>query len=79
MYGGTQPDKLAALMREQDDGLLARILWAWPEPVPFRLMQTVPNAEWAIGALDRLREIDLQPGDPPQPIMVPRWLAKRAT
>ena len=36
-YGGTQPDKLALLMRDADDGLLARVLWAWPEPIPFRL------------------------------------------
>ena len=41
-YGGTQPDKLAMLMREADDGLLARILWAWPEPIPFRLGSQAP-------------------------------------
>jgi hypothetical protein len=34
-------------------------------------MQTVPNAEWAIAALDLLRKIDLQPGDRPRPILVP--------
>ena len=70
-YGGTQPDKLALLMREADDGLLARILWAWPESIPFRLGSQAPGVEWAISALDRLRELDLQPGDPPSPIMVP--------
>ncbi len=70
-YGGTQPDKLAMLMREADDGLLARVLWAWPEPIPFRLSSRAPGVEWAIGALDRLRELDLQPGDPPSPVMVP--------
>ena len=26
---------------------------------------------WAIAALDRLREIELQPGEPPKPILVP--------
>jgi hypothetical protein len=71
VYGGTQPDKLAMLMREADDGLLGRILWAWPEPVPFRLGNAVPGAQWAIAALDRLRELELQLGDPSQPIMVP--------
>jgi hypothetical protein len=71
VYGGTQPDNLALFLREADDGLLGRILWAWPEPIPFRLAQTAPGAQWAIAALDRLRELDLQPGDPPQPIMVP--------
>jgi hypothetical protein len=71
VYGGTQPDRLALLMREADDGLLGRILWAWPEPIPFRLGHAAPGAQWAIGALERLRELDLQPGDPPAPIMVP--------
>ena len=71
VYGGTQPDKLALLMREADDGLLGRVLWDWPEPIPFRLGQEAPGAQWAIRALDRLRELDLRPGDPPSPIMVP--------
>jgi Protein of unknown function (DUF3987) len=55
VYGGTQPDKLALLMREADDGLLGRILWVWPEPILFRLGRQAPRAEWAIDALDRLR------------------------
>jgi Protein of unknown function (DUF3987) len=71
VYGGTQPDKLARLMRGCDDGLLGRMLWVWPEPVPFRLGCQAPRIDWAIRALDRLRELDLQPGDPPTPIMVP--------
>jgi hypothetical protein len=71
VYGGTQPDKLARLLHEADDGLLGRILWLWPAPLPFRLGHQTPRAEWAIRALDRLRELDLQPGDPPMPIRVP--------
>jgi hypothetical protein len=71
VYGGTQPDKLARLLREADDGLLGRLLWLWPKPVPFHLGHQTPRAEWAIRALDRLRELDLQPGDPPMPIRVP--------
>jgi hypothetical protein len=71
VYGTTQPDKLAHLMRGADDGLLARILWSWPDPIPFVLGQDPPGVQWAIKALDRLRELDLQPGDPPSPIMVP--------
>jgi hypothetical protein len=57
------------LTRQGDDGLLGRILWVWPEPVAFRLGASGPTS--AIRALDRLRELDLQPGDPPMPIMVP--------
>jgi hypothetical protein len=71
VYGGTQPDKLAQMMREADDGLLGRLLWAWPEPIPFCLGYAAPGAEWAIRALDLLRELDMRPGDPPSPMMVP--------
>jgi Protein of unknown function (DUF3987) len=71
VYGGTQPDRLARLLREGDDGLLARLLWLWPEPVPFRLGCRTPDTERAIRALDRLRELDLQPGDPLLPIRIP--------
>jgi hypothetical protein len=71
VYGGTQPEKLAELMRDADDGMLARLLWAWPDAIPFRLGRAVPAANWAIEALDRLRRLELQPGDPPQPVMVP--------
>ena len=78
VYGGTQPERLAALLHEPDDGLLARILWTWPDPIPFRLGSEVPGSQWAIRALDRLRELDLQPGDPPRPIMVPLDVRRRA-
>jgi hypothetical protein len=71
VYGSTQPDKIALLMRGADDGLLARFLWSWPNPVPFRLGTKPPGTQFAIRALDRLRELDLQSGDPPTPIMVP--------
>src|SRR5437763_11225918 len=70
VYGGTQPDRLARLLREAD-GLLARMLWVWPDPIPFRLGQQTPRVTWAIAALDRLREMELQPGEPPRPILVP--------
>lgn len=37
VIGGIQPDKMAsALLAAADDGLVARFLWAWPEPIPFR-------------------------------------------
>jgi hypothetical protein len=70
VFGGTQPDKLALLMRDPDDGLLGRVLWSWPEPISFRLGRATPGAEWAVSALDKLRELDLLPGRPPKPFMV---------
>jgi hypothetical protein len=71
VYGGTQPERLAGLITGADDGLLSRILWGWPDPLPFKLGQKVPHTAWAVEALDRLRELDLQPGDPPNPILTP--------
>ena len=74
-FGGTQPDRLAELMRGADDGLLARFCWFWPDPVPFDLPRETPDAEWATGALDRLRLLELAPGRGPgeaaRPIKVP--------
>jgi hypothetical protein len=70
-YGGTQPDKLAKLLTDADDGLLARFQWGWPDPVPFNLGEETPNIGWAIERLDRLRELDLAPGNRPSPILMP--------
>jgi hypothetical protein len=63
VYGGTQPEKLAEIMRQPDDGLLSRILWAWPEAIPFGLGRRTPRIDWATDALDRLRMLDLQSRD----------------
>lgn len=72
--GGTQPDKLAQMMMETDDGLLARVCWLWPDPVKFHLGRKAPATEWAIEALDRLRKLDLWlpdgPDLPAAPVMV---------
>jgi hypothetical protein len=74
-YGGTQPEKLAGLLDEADDGLFSRVTWAWPEPIPFRLGRQAPRADWAINALDRLRLLDfalpLMVGGSPRPVHVP--------
>jgi hypothetical protein len=71
VYGGVQPDRLGPLMHDADDGLLSRLLWAWPDPIPFRLSRRAPKVDWAIDALERIRWLEMQPGDPPQPIIVP--------
>jgi len=75
VFGGTQPDKLAEMLREADDGLLARFCCFWPDPVPFDLSRAVPGVDAAIEALDRLRLLDLtfasDPGDARRPLMVP--------
>ena len=73
VFGGTQPDRLADLMRSPDDGLLARFLWFWPDPLPFDRSKTAPNVDWAISALDKLRLLELaqasEPSAAPGPSM----------
>ena len=49
----------------------------WPDAVPFRLGEETPGVAWAIEALDRLRELDLAPGNPPNPIFMPLTPAAR--
>jgi hypothetical protein len=74
-HGGVQPARLAQVMREADDGLLARFCWWWPQPVPFRLGTAVPNIDFAIAAFDRLRLLEMAPpaeaGLPATPLFVP--------
>jgi hypothetical protein len=72
-HGGIQPARLVEVMREADDGLLARFMWFWPEPVPFNIAGTTPEIESAITAFDRLRMLELASGkdsEPPRPVMV---------
>jgi hypothetical protein len=71
VYGGTQPERLSELTVGPNDGLFSRILWLWPDPIDFQLGKKPPGAAWAVEALDRLRELDLAPGNPPQPIFMP--------
>jgi hypothetical protein len=68
VYGGTQPERLSEMSNGPDDGLFSRILWLWPSPIPFRRGSAVPRAAWAEEALSRLRELDLAPGDPANPV-----------
>jgi len=62
-FGGTQPAKVAGLLKDADDGLLSRICWFWSDPVPFTKGKGAPDAAWAIEALDHLRRLDLLPGN----------------
>jgi Protein of unknown function (DUF3987) len=75
VYGGTQPEKLASLFADADDGLFSRVAWLWPEPLPFRLSRQSPQVQWAVEALDRLRLLELAPDSTGtaviRPLMVP--------
>jgi hypothetical protein len=71
-WGGTQPGRLAEVMRGADDGLLARFAWIWPEPVPFEMPRAAPDVPWAVAAFDKLRLLEMQrTGTGDAPIMVP--------
>jgi Protein of unknown function (DUF3987) len=77
--GGAQPALLAEMFQEADDGLLARVAWFWPDPLPFRLGRTVPDTAGAIEAFDRLRLLQMNVDNADgvtRPVMVP--LAKSA-
>jgi putative DNA primase/helicase len=74
VFGGTQPEKVAELFEDADDGLLSRLLWSWPDPIPFRLGRTRPAVATATEALDRLRCLTMEAGTESQdaaPIFVP--------
>jgi hypothetical protein len=74
-HGGIQPERLAEIMREADDGLRARFAWFWLEPIPFHRPKEPPDIGWAIAAFDRLRMLEVfsdknDPSHHPVPLMV---------
>ena len=55
VLGGIQPDRLTnLLLRGDDDGLTARFLYFWPDPVPFRRPRNTSCHDMASDALRRL-------------------------
>ena len=52
------------LLADADDGLLARFLWFWPEPIPFRRPKIALNLEFAISAFERLSLLEMGPAAP---------------
>jgi hypothetical protein len=63
LFGGVQPDHLAEMMRSPDDGLMARILWAWPSKVPARRPTGEADITKAADALRLLYDLPLVPDD----------------
>jgi hypothetical protein len=60
VLGGIQPEKLSeCLLKTADDGLVARFLWAWPDPIRYQRPTVVADA----ASLDRVyrRLLGLQP------------------
>lgn len=55
VLGGIQPDRLSsALLDGDDDGLVARFLWAWPEPVPYHRPRAIADERALDGIYRRL-------------------------
>jgi hypothetical protein len=71
-YGTTQPERLAEVMGDVDDGLLARFMMVWPEPIEFRRPKQTPGVDLAVQRLDRLRvlEMSVDPRGAPTPMAV---------
>jgi hypothetical protein len=61
VLGGIQPDKLRLVTGGLDDGLAARFLWAWPDPVTdFRLQREAIGNEDQLIALRSLQLLSLR-------------------
>lgn len=58
VIGGIQPEKLAdCLLGVADDGLVARFLWAWPDPVPYRRPRSVADVALLERVYSQLRKL----------------------
>ena len=55
VFGGIQPDRLAdLLLHAEDDGLAARFMWFWPDPLPPTRPNAFPSPIFIRSALSRL-------------------------
>ena len=60
IIGGLQPDPLARLLTSSDDdGLAARFLFTWPEPIPFERPTRTLNTQFALTAMRRLHGLGM--------------------
>lgn len=74
IVGGIQPDRLASLLlRADDDGLLARFMPVWPEPVPLRRPSRSIDHGFARDAFARLWRLAMPTDEAgePRPWIVP--------
>lgn len=74
VLGGIQPDRLQSLLlRGDDDGLAARFLPFWPDPVPVKRPERAPDDCFMQDVLTRLYGLSMvmdENGDP-QPVLIP--------
>jgi Protein of unknown function (DUF3987) len=75
ILGGIQPDRLGSLLlgNHDDDGFVARFLYAWPEPAPpLRPNTPIDEPAWA-RACHRMRQLDFITNDDDElkPVILP--------
>ena len=69
VFGGIQPDRLADVLRDADDGLVPRFLFAWSDRVPYRRPTRSADHDAGLAALRRLHALAL--ADDGKPLIVP--------
>jgi Protein of unknown function (DUF3987) len=61
LFGGIQPERLASLfLRGDDDGLTARILYSWPDPITLERPTAQQLSNPALDALRKLRDLTME-------------------
>ena len=73
VLGGIQPDRLNSLLfKTDDDGLAARFMWVWPEPLPPRRPQADYDLSPLQNAFQRLDALKMaQDDDVLAPVVIP--------
>lgn len=74
VFGGIQPDRLSAVMKDADDGLVARFLYAWPEKGGYRRpAQRGADHDAGLAAVMRLAKLAMAKGESGAllPVVVP--------
>lgn len=74
VFGGIQPDRLTSLILSgDDDGLPARFMWAWPDPLPPKRPNGNASPSFIRTAFSRLASLRCgrdESGDVPIPLML---------
>lgn len=80
VLGGIQPEKMAgALLGAVDDGLVARFLWAWPDPMPFRRPRQLADISRLEGIYRRLDSLEWGRDGEGKPVHITIPLAPEAS
>jgi hypothetical protein len=59
VFGGVQPDRLSSLLlNSDDDGLTARFMWFWPDPLPPTRPQKHASTTFVYNAFARLAALE---------------------